>query len=91
MSSVTTPHFEFVLSLPHDERFAGTVRDVAVHAAVHVGCPPSRAQAFGQAAEDLLRACLQDNPTRKDLPVVVRCTTGPLELLVDEQLITLDL
>ena len=91
MAAATTPHFEFVLSVPHDPRFAGAVRDLAAHAASHYGCAPPRAEAFGQEAEQLFRTCLQENPTRREVPVVVRSTTGPLELLIDERNISLDL
>lgn len=91
MASATTPQFEFVLSLPHDERFAAAVRDLAAHAATHYGCATARAQAFGQQAEHLFRSCLEENLTRSEVPVVLRSTTGPLELLIDERTISLDL
>lgn len=83
--------FELTLSLPHDARFAGTIRDLAVHAAQHVGCGQAKAEAFGRAAEELLRACLADSAPGDDVPVVVRRLAGPLEVLIDERVITLDI
>ena len=84
------PHFELTLSVPHDERFAATVRDLAVHAAEHAGCARPRAEAFGRAAEQLLRACLEDDASRDEVPVVMRCVAGPVEVLIYERVITLD-
>jgi hypothetical protein len=83
--------FELTLSVPHDPRFASTIRDLAIHAAQHVGCAQAKAEAFGRAAEELLRACLADSAPGSDVPVVVRCLAGPLELLIDERIITLDI
>jgi len=91
MASATTPQFEFVLSLPHDARFAAAIRDLAAHAAIHYGCATPRAQAFGEEAERLFRSRLEENLTRREVPVVVRSTTGRLELLIDERTISLDL
>ena len=83
--------FELTLSLPHDPRFASTVRDLAVHAAQHVGCGQAKAEAFGRAAEELLRDRLAALAPDDDVPVVVRRVAGPLELLIDECVITLDI
>jgi hypothetical protein len=83
--------FELTLSLPHDPRFAATIGALAVHAAQHVGCAQAKAEAFGRAAEDLLRACLADSAPGDDVPVIVRRLAGPLELLIDERIITLDI
>ena len=83
--------FELTLSLPHDARFAVTIRDLAVHAAQHVGCGQAKAEAFGRAAEELLRACLADSAPEREVPVVVRRLAGPLELLIDKHVITLDI
>jgi anti-sigma regulatory factor (Ser/Thr protein kinase) len=88
---MTTMPFELTLSLPHDPRFASTIRDLAIHAAQHVGCTQAAAEAFGRAAEELLRACLADSAPEDEVPVVVRRITGPLELLIDDRLITLDI
>ena len=83
--------FELSLSLPHDARFAATVRDLATHAAQHAGCAQSKAEAFGRAAEELLRSCLEHSAPGDEVPVIVRRLTGPLELLIDDRLITLDI
>jgi hypothetical protein len=88
---MTTTPFELTLSLPHDARFASTIRDLAIHAAQHVGCAQAKAEAFGRAAEELLRACLADSAPGNDVPVVVRRVGGPLELMIDDRLITLDI
>jgi anti-sigma regulatory factor (Ser/Thr protein kinase) len=84
--------FELTLSLPRDPRFASTIRDLAVHAAQHAGCGLAKAEAFGRAAEELLRASLADSAQEEeDMPVVVRRLAGPLELRIDKRIITLDI
>ncbi len=87
---MTTTSFELTLSLPHDARFASTIRDLAIHAAQHAGCAQAKAEAFGRAAEELLRACLADSAPGNEVPVVMRRITGPLELLIDDRIITLE-
>ncbi len=87
----TTATYELSLRLPHDARFATTIRDLAVHAAQHAGCGRAKAEAFGRAAEELLRSCLADSAPGDEVPVVVRRLTGPLELLIDDRLITLEI
>lgn len=82
--------FDLHLSLPHDLRFAATIRDLAAHAAQFVGCGDARAMAFGREAEELLRACLEDNASRSEVPVIVRRHNGSLEVQIDERRITLD-
>ena len=84
--------FELQMSLPHDARFAATLRELAVHAAHYAGCADSRADAFGRSVEDAVRAYLAGNTTPHDVPVVVRrTTTGPLEIQIDTQVLSLEL
>jgi hypothetical protein len=82
--------FELTLLLPHDHRFAPTLRDLAIHAAEYAGCPRPQAEAFGRAAEELLRESLA-NGSHVEVPVVVRRAAGPLELVVDERVLTLEI
>lgn len=83
--------FELTMSLPHDARFAPAIRDLATHAAQHVGCGPAKAEAFGLAAEELLRRWLEDSGPDEEVPVVMRRVAGPLELRIDDRTITLDI
>ena len=83
--------FELTLSFPPDARFAPAIRDLAIHAAQYVGCARAKAEAFGRAAEDLLRTCLEASPQEDEVPVVMRRMAGPLELRIDDRIITLDI
>jgi hypothetical protein len=82
--------FEFTLSLPNDDRFAATIRDLAIHAARYAGCARPEADAFGCAVEALLRRCFEDAASDLPLPIVVRRAAGPLEILIGERSIMLD-
>jgi len=79
--------FELSLTLPCDPRFAGTARDVAVHAAKHAGCTESDAEAFGRDVEGTVRRCLERGPADESLPIVVRCADA-VEVLVDGHTLT---
>jgi hypothetical protein len=83
-------HFELNVSLPHDARFAETARDLAIHAARQAGCAEAEASAFGRTVEVVIRGHLEDTTSDASLPVIVRRTSGPLEVVVNGQTITLD-
>ena len=85
------PQFDLTLSLPPDERFAATIRALAIHAAEHAGCLRAQAEAFGRAAEELLKAYLEESTPHREIAVVVRRADGPLELIIDQHRITLDI
>ncbi len=74
--------FELNVSIPRDARFAETVRELAVHAAKHVGCSEARAHAFGREVEEATRGYI-DNTSDEGLPLVFRRRTGPVEVLVN--------
>ena len=78
---VTT--FQLSLTLPRDPRFADTARDLAVQAAKQAGCTDIDAQSFGRRVEGTILECLKRKETADTLPVVVRYTDGPVEVLVD--------
>jgi hypothetical protein len=84
-------HFEIQLSFPQDVRLAATVRALAVHAARFAGCGDAQAEEFGRSVEEVARTCLADSTSDRDVPVVVRRMSGPLEVLIDTQLVSLDL
>jgi hypothetical protein len=83
-------HFQLDVSVPRDERFVATVRDLAVQGARFAGCTPAAADAFGKTVEAALGTCLRTGAPDTPIAVVVRRNQGPLEVLVDEQTITLD-
>ncbi len=82
--------FELRVSLPHDVRFAETIRGLAAYAAQYVGCPDARADAFARAVEEAVRGHLSDPTATRDLPIVVRRTSGPLEIQIDTRTMTLE-
>lgn len=75
--------YELRLSLPADSRFAVTAREVAVRAAYQAGCGRDDAETFGRAVEGTVRRCLAQVADGGALPVTVRRTHGPVEVLVD--------
>lgn len=83
-------HFQLDVSVPRDERFVPTVRDLAVQGARFAGCSAEVADAFGRTVEAALGTCLRNSTADTPIAVVVRRNQGPLEVLVDEQTITLD-
>ena len=84
-------HFELQMSVPRDPRFAATLRGLAVHAAHYAGCPDGRAEAFADRVEAAVRAYFADNAATQDVPIVVRRTTGPLEVEIAGRVVSLDL
>jgi len=84
------PSFEMHVDLPHDARFVATVRALAVYAAQYAGCGQAEAETFGGAVAEAIRVRLDSVATDARIPVVLRRDGGPVEVLVDEQTIALN-
>lgn len=86
--------FELNVSVPHEPRFAATLRLLVVHAARYAGCSEPSADAFGRAVEDVVedacQRCPQDRRASTDLRVVVRRRAGPVEVVVGGRTLTID-
>jgi hypothetical protein len=80
---------ELTLSVPRDPRYLATVRALAVQAAASAGLGKQDAAAFGQRVEEMVRAGL-GNGAGDHLPVVLRLSDGPLEIIVDARSVTLE-
>ena len=88
MTAVT--RFELAVSLPTDPRYAETARELVVFAAKQSGCSDARAAAFGHELAEVVRIRLAAATDGAALPVVVRLTTGPVQVLVDGRTFSLD-
>jgi hypothetical protein len=86
---VDTNTFQFSLSVPRDQRFAPTVRLLAVQAARYASCSEAAAQTFGGSVEQAVQTCLEDAAAGRTISVVVRRDGGPIEVLVDGHVVTL--
>jgi hypothetical protein len=65
---------------------------MAEQAARYAGCPGPRAAAFGGKVEEAVRAHLNGaSSSTGSIAVVVRRSTGPLEVLVETRTIVLEL
>jgi hypothetical protein len=82
--------FEFQLSVPRDAEVAAVVRMLAEQAARYAGCQPGAA-AFGERVAEAVLAQLNGSTGHGAIPVVVRRSTGPLEVQVDTRTIALDI
>jgi hypothetical protein len=80
--------FELNVSLPPDPRFAETARELAVQAARQGGCVEAEAQTFGRTVEGAIRRWLSTSAPGAQVPLVVRCLAGPVEVLVNGQTLT---
>ena len=83
--------FEFQLSVPRHAEVAAVVRMLAEQAARYAGCAPPRAEAFGRTVEEAVRAHVNGASSAGSIAVVVRRSTGPLEVLVESRTVALDL
>ena len=85
--------FEFQLLVPRDAEVAAVVRMMAEQAARYVGCNDVHASAFGERVAEAVRAHVNGTVTQSSnsIPVVVRRSTGPLEVLVATHTIALEL
>lgn len=71
------------LSLPCDQRFVETLRQLAVQAAVTCGCPPSAGESFGRSVERAVREALARHRADDRIAVRIRRDDGPVEVVVD--------
>jgi hypothetical protein len=85
-----TNSFEIKISVPHDARFAATMRGLAVHAAQTAGSAQAVAEAFGRKVEQAIHAWFERTADDGVLPIVLRRTDGPVEIVIDSRTITLD-
>jgi hypothetical protein len=85
------PNFQLDVTMPRESRFVPTVRDLAVQAARLAGCSGPDADAFGDSVEVALDHHLRHHASDAPIAIVVRRDGGPLQVLVDEQTISLDL
>jgi hypothetical protein len=85
--------FEFQVSVPRDAQVAAVIRMLAEQAARYAGCSEPHAAAFGERVEEAVRAQLNGSiaHTSHSIPVVVRRSTGPLEVQVATRTIALEL
>ena len=83
--------FEFQLSVPRDAQVADIVRMLAEQAARYAGCTDHRMTAFGEQVAAAVLAHLNGSSTHTAIAVVVRRSTGPLEVQVDTRTVALDL
>jgi len=81
--------FEFTVSVPCDERFAETVRLLAVRAARYAGVAEATCEAFGSAIDQSVRERMGAAPGAP-VSVVMRRAGGPLQVLVDGRPLTLE-
>ena len=82
--------FEFQLSVPRDAQVAAIVRMMAEQAARYAGCTEPGAAAFGEKVAEAVRAHVNGS-TGGAIAVVVRRSTGPLEVQVDTRTVALEL
>jgi hypothetical protein len=88
---VDATSFEFQISVPRDAQVAAIVRMLAEQAARYAGCNERGAAAFGEQVAEAVRAQLNGSSGHSTIPVVVRRSTGPLEVQVDTRTVALDL
>jgi hypothetical protein len=90
---VDATRFEFQVSVPRDAEIAAVIRMLAEQAARYVGCNEPNAAAFGERVAEAVRAHLNGSAahTASSIAVVVRRSTGPLEVQVAARTIALDL
>ena len=82
--------FELRVTLPNDSRFADTARELAIHAARHAGQSDARAREFGEEVERLLRRHLDPGAGAPAIPLVVRRSDGPVEVVIHGRAVTLE-
>ena len=82
-------NFELTVSV-QDDQYAGAVVALVDSVARQVGCAPATAAAFAASVDAALRQSLAGQGAGELLPVVVRCHDGPVQVLINDQLLTLD-
>ena len=63
--------FQFVLTLPGDNRLVGAVRDLTAHAATYAKLPSEVSQAFARKVADEMRSAI-DGTGIQDAPIEFR-------------------
>ena len=81
--------FEFAVSMPREARFAEAVRRLAVQAAQYAGCAAGDVEPFARSVEDAFQGCL-DDVSATAVALMFRRAAGPLEVVVDGRILTLD-
>jgi hypothetical protein len=87
---VNTTRFEFNVSVPRNASGALMIRKLAEQAARYVGAEAS-AEGFGAAVEEAVRAQVNGAVGSGALPIVVRRSDGPVEVVVGSRTIVLSL
>jgi len=85
--------FEFQVSVPRNAEVAAVIRMLAEQAARYAGCNEPSAAAFGERVAEAVGAHLNGTivHTSSSIAVVVRRSTGPLEVQVATRTIALEL
>ena len=85
--------FEFQVSVPRNAEVAAVVRMLAEQAARYAGCNEPSAAEFGERVAEVVRAHLNGSVahTSSSIAVVVRRSTGPLEVQVATRTVALEL
>ena len=86
MNSTT---FEMTVSI-EDERFVGTVGALVLQAAAYAGCESGEATRFAKAVQEAITATLEEPREHPFLPVIVRRRSGPVEVLMNGRILSLD-
>ena len=81
--------FEMTVSID-DQRFAGAVGAIVLQAAAYAGCPSDEAARFAQAVQDAIAESLDEPREQSLMPVVVRRRSGPVEVLMNGRILSLD-
>ena len=81
--------FEFNVSVPRDASGAVMMRKLAEQAARYAGCAPAGAEGFGAAVEQAVHAHV-NGAGAGSVPIVVRRTAGPVEVVVGPNTVTID-
>ena len=85
---MNTTRFEFNVSVPRDAGGAVMIRKLAEQAARYVGAGAS-AEGFGAEVEEAVRAQVNGAGGGGTLPIVVRRSDGPVEVVVGSRTIVL--
>jgi hypothetical protein len=85
--------FEFQVSVPRNAEVAAVIRMLAEQAARYAGCNEPSAAAFGERVAEAVGAHLNGSIVHasSSIAVVVRRSTGPLEVQVATRTVALDL
>jgi hypothetical protein len=75
-----------------DARFVAAVRALVDTAAKYAGCPSAPAAQFARQVEEAIEASFRERHADTDgpLPVTVRRADGPVEVLINGHLLSLD-